>query len=93
MLLLLGTVYCALTVPVADDPSTAFNESDTPANLAIPASPGVKLVRSAADPVPVPQSLPEVAGGIRYSRFVPAAVPKPHNGAHSLLTLLCTFLI
>jgi hypothetical protein len=92
ILLLLGTVYCALTVPAADDASTAYNESDTPANLVLPASTGVKLARPVADPVPLPQPSTEIAGGVRDATHTAVPAPK-RQSAQSLLTLLCTFLI
>lgn len=92
VLLLLATVVCASTVPAVDDPSTAFNESDTPANMALPVVPGVKLVRPATDPVPAPQPLQQVDRNLSFSAYAPGPAPKQER-AHSLLKLLCTLLI
>jgi len=90
--LLLATVVCASTVPAVDDPSTAFNESENPTNIALPVLPGIKLVRPAADPVPVPQPLLQVAGDVSFSAYIPGPAPKQER-SHSLLKLLCTLLI
>jgi hypothetical protein len=91
-LLLLATVVCAATLPVADDPSTAFNESDSPANMALPVMPAVKLVRRATDPVPAPEPMRQVTADISLSAYTPRPVPKQQR-SHSLLRLLCTLLI
>jgi hypothetical protein len=92
VLLLLATVVCASTVPAVDDPSTAFDESESPANIALPVLPGVRIVRPAADPVPVPQPLQQVGGDVNFSAYIPGPAPKQER-SHSLLKFLCTFLI
>jgi hypothetical protein len=88
----LATVVCASTVPVVDDPSTAFDESQSPANIALPVVPGARSVRPAADPVPVPQPLLQVAGDLSFSSYSPGPAPK-HERSHSLLKLHCILLI
>lgn len=92
VLLLLATVVCASTVPVVDDPSTAFNESDSPANMALPVVPAVKVVRRITDPVPAPEPVPQITADISFSAYTPGPAPKQQK-PHSLLRLLCTLLI
>lgn len=92
VLLLLATVVCASTVPAVDDPSTAFDESQSPANIALPILPGVRSVRPAADPVPVPQPLQQVADDDSFSAYTPGPAPKQER-SHSLLKLHCILLI
>jgi hypothetical protein len=91
ILFLLGTVICAAAIPAVDNPDTAFDESDSPANLALPAPLSAKLVMPVANPVPLPQPLPQVSN-ISVSIHAPQPVAK-QQGTQSLLTLLCTFLI
>jgi hypothetical protein len=92
VLLLLVTVVCASTVPVVDDPSTSFNESDSPANMALPVVPAVKLVRRTTDPVPVPELGRQITADISFSAYTPGPAPKQQR-SHSLLRLICTLLI
>lgn len=92
VVLLLGTVAFA-AMPAADDLETTFNETGTAASLGLPPALSVKLIPPAAHSTVLSKVTPwwpsmEVnSAGLRRA---PALKP---SSAHSLQTLLCTFLI
>jgi hypothetical protein len=93
-LFLLGTATCVFALPRVDLPETAFNEADTPVNVAPPVRPGIRVIPPAVDPIAVLPKLPShcatclVRGKVHES----AAVARQRH-QHSLQDLLCTFLI
>jgi len=93
ILVLLGATFCAAVVPRADAPETAFNEADTPVNLAPPVRPGIQLVAPA--PHPTVASPAPLAYAPRYVLKTVAreTAVLPNRHRHSLQELLCTFLI
>jgi hypothetical protein len=91
IIFLLGAIFCASAIPAVDNPDTAFDESDSPANLALPASPVVKIVLPAATPVLLPEGLPQI-GDVSFPVHTLETATKQHSHK-SLLALLCTFLI
>jgi hypothetical protein len=94
VLLLCAASVLASTVPRVDLPETAFNEADTPVNLAPPARPILQLVPTAVDPIAISPVLPlHNARLVAGSPFVESPVRPGHRHGHSLQDLLCTFLI
>ncbi len=94
VLFLLAAAVCVFAVPRPDLPETTFNEADAPVNLAPPVLPRIQIVRPALNSIAVLPALPDHCAVCVASRLVlePAASPR-HRDAHSLLALLCTFLI
>lgn len=93
VLLLCGTLVCVASVPAVDDPDTAFNEADTPVNLAPPASLRINLIVPVVKAINLPKlALYEPGWGVNNSVHELAAAPK-QPGSHSIQKLLCTFLI
>lgn len=93
VLLLLGTVACASTVPPVDDPETAFDEGDAPISLALPTLLRITLSPPAADSIILPRpTLCSRVWGVDNSVHRPS--PRPNRRSpYSLQKLLCTFLI
>jgi hypothetical protein len=81
------------SVPQMDDPETPIDESDFQVSFAIPSIPSIKLVHQLANSIASPklglchQALKSPASS---QDFMP--VPK-QSRSHSILRLLCTFLI
>lgn len=93
VILLCATLVCVASLPAVDDPDTAFNEVDTPVNLAPPASPRINLVVPVVKAVNLPKlALDEPGWGTNNSAHELALVPKQPD-SHSIQKLLCTFLI
>jgi hypothetical protein len=90
---LLAGVFGGFAVPPVDLPETAFNESDTPVNLAPPSQAIVRFVRPASDPLVMPGLRFYCAGCDLSSRVLGAVVMPTQRHPHSLQDLLCTFLI
>jgi hypothetical protein len=80
-----------LALPPVDTPETAFNEMDTPVNVARPALPRVSLAAPNMQPAVVPQSTLSRNRNERPS----SRIELPAQAYHSpdLQPLLCTFLI
>jgi len=98
---LLGAVVYVSAVRPVDLPETAFNEADTPTNLALPAGPAdslavqtaLKVVRYPSDPI-VMRSVPPFRSDyvvLRSARILAVMLRQRHR--HSLQDLLCSFLI
>jgi hypothetical protein len=98
VLLLLAGVFVASTVPPADLPETAFDESAAPVNLAPPPNTSFRLVRPVfvrafSDALVMPDVRLHCAGCLVSSRMLAAEAVPGHRHARSLQDLLCTFLI
>ena len=93
VLFLLAGVFGGSAVLPVDLPETAFNESDAPANLALPWQAALRNVRPVSDLLVMPGTRFYGAGCV-VSSFVlePAAMLRQRH-PHSLQDLLCTFLI
>jgi hypothetical protein len=90
---LLGAAVCVFAVPPVDLPETAFNEADTPINLALPAQTTLKVVCLPDDPI-VMCGLPPCRADYVVSRSALELVPMlSQHHRHSLQDLLCSFLI
>lgn len=90
LLCLLGTVFL-LALPPVDLPDTAFNELDTPVNVARPALPRVTLTAPAVHSVSLSESTISLDKERASSKRNERDVPSYH--APDLQSLLCTFLI
>jgi hypothetical protein len=89
MLGLLG-VFLILIIPPADDPATAFNETDTPVNLTAPVTSGINFVLPARHSVAV---LRDQYVWWKPSTMMDGVTPKPGiRASHSVLNLLCELL-
>jgi hypothetical protein len=92
-LFLVGTAACACALPRADLPETAFNETDTPVNVAPPVRPVLSIVRSAVEPIavlPAPARQGETCTVTLALNSAAVAMPGHRRSCHALL---CTFLI
>ena len=94
VLVLLAAAVCVSAVPRPDLPETAFNEADTPVNLAPPAGLRIQVIAPAIDPIVVLPALRFDCAGCFVSRLSsePIVAPKRRHPL-SLQDLLCTFLI
>jgi len=89
MLGLLG-VFLVSIIPPADDPATAFNETDTPVNLTAPVISRINLVVPAGHSVAIPI---EQRVWWKPSTMMDGVTRKPGiRASHSLLNLLCELL-
>ena len=86
VLFLLAGVFGGSAVLRVDAPETAFNESDAPVNLALPAQTPLRFVRPVSDSIVIP------AGVVSIRVLGAPAMPTPCH-PHSLQELLSTFLI
>jgi hypothetical protein len=91
--MLLGTASCVFALPRVDLPDTAFNEADSPVNVAPPVRPGIRVIQLAVDPIAVLPTLASVSATSVGSAMVALAVVPTQRHPRSLQDLLCTFLI
>jgi len=89
ILFLLGAAIGASIVPPEDLPETAFNEVDTPVNLAPPTQPRLEFIPPACDSGVILGLSVQVVSGWALQPAVVTIGRYPH----SLQDLLCTFLI
>ena len=91
-IVILGLLCVSLgsIIPPADDPETAFNETDTPINVTAPVSPRTNFVVPTGHPVVTPRKQRVWWGP---STMTHAVTLKPGmRPSHSLLNLLCKLL-
>jgi hypothetical protein len=94
VLFLLAAAVCVSVVPRPDLPETAFNEADTPVNLAPPVRPRIQIISPAVNPIAVLPALSNHCPGCFVSGVViQAAVTLRQRHPRSFQDLLCTFLI
>jgi hypothetical protein len=94
VLLLCTSLAYASSVPIEDDPDTAFNEADTPVSLAPPApvSFSFKLAPPVVDPIHVPHHTPQSDWKVGSTLHRLAPVTKQLR-SFSVPIHLCTLLI
>jgi len=94
VLFLLGAAICAIALPRADQPETAFNEADAPVNLAPPVRATIRVTPPTVSPMVVLPTLRfRSAVGIDSSLSLESAAMPRQRHQHSLQDLLCTLLI
>ena len=93
LIFLLGAAVCVSAVPPVDLPETAFNEADTPVNLAPPLQTTLKVICPLDDPIVI-RGLPFRRADyvVRRPALEPAAMLRQRH-RHSLQDLFCSFLI
>ena len=91
LLILVTTVFFASVVPVADDPETAFNESDIPVNQTSAVAPRITFALPARVPI-FPLGSPSRAGNAIRTSVESISLPT-HRHSNPLRELLCTLLI
>ena len=90
---LLGAMVCASAALPVDDLNTPFNEADTPACLARPASARLKLAPPVVDSTILP-SLSFGSASLEFNNLARGFTPLAKPGEpRSVQKLLCTFLI
>jgi hypothetical protein len=91
LLMCLFGALALLALPPVDAPETAFNELDTPVNVAHPALPRVSLTAPKIQPAVIPQSTPSLNRNERTSNRIELLAQV--YDSPDLQPLLCTFLI
>jgi hypothetical protein len=93
ILLLLGTVVCASSVPPEDDPTTAIDESDLQVNIGTPAPLRMTLVHPVANSIDLPKLALCLLDCRINSDVHGLARTLNQHSPRSLQDLLCSFLI
>ncbi|MGB0104151.1 MAG: hypothetical protein WBP51_08100 [Candidatus Sulfotelmatobacter sp.] len=94
VLFLLAAAVCVSVIPRPDLPETAFNEADTPVNLAPPVRPRIQVISPAINPIAVLPALSNRCPGCFVDGVVfQPAVTLRQRHPRSFQDLLCTFLI
>ena len=94
---LMVSVVLVSTIPQADLPETAYDESDAPVNQAPPVVLDTAMVHPPIAEVLLPKRIGETESHVGLQslerRWVYRLFPRDQHDPHSMQVLLCTFLI